>query len=63
RGLIDTYERAKEQNAVPLGLITSQTKLKRDVQKGRILTYDDVELDEQAFIVQLRRLQDTLGVR
>jgi len=34
----------------------------RDVPVDQPLTYDDVELDPDAVIVQLRRLQDSLGL-
>ena len=57
-GLIDTFENARKDNALPLGLVSSKVKLKTDVKKGETLTYDMVELDENSLILQLRRLQD-----
>ncbi|MDI3534614.1 MAG: hypothetical protein PWQ82_979 [Thermosediminibacterales bacterium] len=59
-GTIDTYESALLKNALPLGLVNKNVKLKTDVRKGEIITYDMVELDENSFILQLRRLQDRL---
>ncbi len=57
-GLIDTYDNAQKENALPLGLVSSKVKLKTDVKKGETLTYDMVELDEDSLILQLRRLQN-----
>lgn len=57
-GLIDTYDNARNDNALPLGLVSSKVNLKTDVKKGETLTYDMVELDENSLILQLRRLQD-----
>ncbi|HHX24645.1 MAG: NAD(P)H-dependent oxidoreductase [Tepidanaerobacteraceae bacterium] len=57
-GSIDTYENAKSINALPLGLVNSKVRLKRDVRRGETLTYDTVELDENSLILQLRRIQE-----
>ena len=57
-GLTDTYDNAKKDNALPLGLVNPNVKLKTDVKKGEALTYDMVELDEGSLILQLRRIQD-----
>ncbi len=57
-GTIDTYENSKAINALPQGLITKNTKLIRDVKKGEIITYDDVILDNDSLVVQLRKIQD-----
>lgn len=59
-GTINTYENAKLQKALPLGLVNKNVRLKKDVKKGEIITYDMVDLDENSFILQLRRLQDRL---
>lgn len=55
-------ERARELNAVPIGLL-QHSKLK--VAKGvdEIITYDDIELDETRPLVAMRRLQDSLVAR
>lgn len=57
-GTIEVASKAKEINAVPVGLITKKTVLKVDVKKGDVITYDMVDLDESALVTQLRRLQD-----
>ncbi|MFS8581156.1 MAG: NAD(P)-dependent oxidoreductase, partial [Novibacillus thermophilus] len=57
-GQLQTVGEAKKANALPVGLIDNRTKLKRDVRKGDVLTYDDVLLNDDSFIVHLRRLQD-----
>jgi len=56
-----TIDAAKAQaiNAIPMGLIAGCT-LKRDLEAGQIVTYDDVELDEKRPLVIMRRLQDSL---
>jgi predicted homoserine dehydrogenase-like protein len=59
-GTIEIAEVAKQEKAVPLGLINRKTKLIRDVKKGELVTYNDIELDTDSFIVQLRQLQDQL---
>ncbi|MCR1898707.1 NAD(P)-dependent oxidoreductase [Irregularibacter muris] len=59
-GTIDTYEKAKGENAVPLGLITKNTKLIKDVKEGQLITYDMIELDTSTLIYKLRNLQETL---
>lgn len=59
-GLLQTVEEAKKTNALPIGLIDHKTKLKRDVKQGEVLTYDDVELNNDSFIVHLRHLQNEL---
>lgn len=57
-GTIERADIAKELGALPLGLINKKTKLKKDVKKGELITYDMVELDSDSLIVQLRKLQD-----
>lgn len=59
-GTIQTYEEAKAGNALPIGLINPQTRLKCDVKKGEIIRYDMVELDENSLVYQLRKEQDEI---
>lgn len=59
-GMIDTVQNAKKENALPVGLANNKVKLKKDVKKDEIITYDDVELDEGSIVLQLRRLQDNI---
>jgi len=56
-GMIEHYTAAREENLLPLGL-SEGCRLKKDIQKGRPITYNDVELVENSTILQLRRLQD-----
>jgi len=59
-GRIEKARIAKQENLLPLGLSTKCT-LKRDLQQGEFLTYDDVEIaDTDDLVFQLRRLQDNL---
>jgi predicted homoserine dehydrogenase-like protein len=55
-----SFEEAKAKNALPLGLVNKNTKLKQDVKKGELITYDMVELDQSSYILGLRREQDEL---
>ncbi|MFZ7120391.1 MAG: NAD(P)H-dependent oxidoreductase [Eubacteriaceae bacterium] len=59
-GSFDSYENAKAEKAVPLGLITKKTKLLTPKKPGEIITYDDIELDKSTLIYKLRELQETL---
>ncbi len=58
-GMIDSAETAREENLAPLGLLAG-ARLTRDVEVDHILTYDDVEIDSNTTIAQLRALQDRL---
>ena len=59
RGLIDPAEDFARDGLVPLGVLAGAT-LKRDVPVDHTLTYDDVELDESALIVRMRRIQESM---
>jgi predicted homoserine dehydrogenase-like protein len=56
-GLCEKAEVARAQNLLPLGLADG-VRLKHDVAKGTAIAYDMVELNEDSFILKLRRLQD-----
>lgn len=58
-GQIIDHKIQREKNLLPIGLITKETKLKKDVKKGSLLTYNDVIL-EDVRIVELRKEQDRL---
>ncbi len=60
RGLIDDADDFARDNAVPLGVLAG-AKLRHDVPVDHLLTYDDVELDEDSVIVKLRRMQDAMA--
>jgi predicted homoserine dehydrogenase-like protein len=38
--------------------LADDVKLKRDVPQGEAISYDMVELNEDSFVLKLRRLQD-----
>lgn len=59
-GTIDTYETAKEENLLPIGLINENTIVKRDIKKGELITNDMVELDKDTMIYKLRQMQDEI---
>ncbi len=55
--LIDTYEIAKQENLLPIGLAKGAI-VKNTIPKDQPITYKDVELQESSTLIQLRRLQD-----
>ncbi|MDJ0756557.1 MAG: SAF domain-containing protein [Ardenticatenaceae bacterium] len=58
-GMIDRAAAAHAGRMLPLGLAVG-ARVIRDVPLGQPLTYDDVELDDDQLIVQLRRQQDEM---
>jgi predicted homoserine dehydrogenase-like protein len=59
-GSIETYEKAKEDNLLPIGLVNKNTIVKQDIKKGEFITYDMVELDKTTTIYKLRQLQEEM---
>lgn len=59
RGSIDTYETAKEQKLLPLGLAKGCV-LNTDVPKDTVITYEMIDSIPESALLQLRKLQDTL---
>ena len=59
-GTIEKFKVAKEMDALPVGLVNKDTVLKQDIKKGDVITYNMVQLKEDSFILQMRRLQDQL---
>ncbi|PTL37509.1 NAD(P)H-dependent oxidoreductase [Alkalicoccus saliphilus] len=57
-GKIYEYKEAEELQALPIGLVNKQVKLKRSIPKGEVITYKDVELEGESFIWELRKSQD-----
>ena len=53
-GSIETYEVAKKENLVPIGLINNKAIAKKDIRKGEYITYNMVELDTESEIYKLR---------
>jgi predicted homoserine dehydrogenase-like protein len=58
-GMIDTAQEARNANALPIGLAPGAC-LVRSVARGNVITWDDVQLDENSLVVRLRRRQDEL---
>lgn len=58
-GGIERADVAITDHLLPLGL-SERARVVRPVSQGQTLTYEDVILDEQSFIVHARRLQDLL---
>jgi predicted homoserine dehydrogenase-like protein len=58
-GLMEEAEQVKKLNGLPVGLAPGAI-LSRPVSAGQFLTWDDVQLDENSRVVQLRRQQDAL---
>jgi predicted homoserine dehydrogenase-like protein len=58
-GVIEDAGVAKGENLVPLGLLAG-ARVVRDLETDQVLTYDDVEIDQNSTIAQLRALQDRL---
>ena len=56
-GLIEKAEVARAENLLPLGLADG-VKLNRAVSQGEAISYDRVDLNEESFVLKLRRLQD-----
>lgn len=59
RASIETFDVARKGNMLPVGLAKG-AKLKCDVQKDGVITYDMVELNEKSILLQLRRMQDAM---
>ncbi|NLB71933.1 MAG: NAD(P)-dependent oxidoreductase [Chloroflexi bacterium] len=55
-----SYSEAKALNALPIGLVNGKTRLKEDVKKGQLITYQMVDLAEDSYILKLRKEQDAL---
>ncbi len=56
-GMIERADVTQKEDLLPIGLAPG-TRLVKDVPQDQPVTYADVELDETATIVQLRRMQD-----
>jgi predicted homoserine dehydrogenase-like protein len=58
-GLIDKAENTQKMNALPVGLAPGAV-ITKPVQAGSYITWDDIKLDENSRVVQLRKEQDQL---
>ncbi len=57
-GICEKATIARAENFLPLG-VSVGAKLKHDVAAGEAISYDMVDLNEDSFVLQLRRLQDS----
>lgn len=58
-GVIEGAEETRRLEALPVGLAPG-AKMVRAVEPGEVITWEDVELDENSTVVRLRRQQDEL---
>jgi predicted homoserine dehydrogenase-like protein len=58
-GVIEDAATAKAEQLVPLGLLAG-ARVVRKVKTDQVLSYEDVEINSNSTIAQLRALQDTL---
>jgi predicted homoserine dehydrogenase-like protein len=58
-GLIDKAENTQMMNALPVGLAPGAV-ITKPVQAGSYITWEDIKLDENSRVVQLRKEQDQL---
>lgn len=61
-GRIMTHQDLVQGSYLPMGLITKDNTLKVDVKKDQIIRRDMIAIDENEFIVKLRKDQDRLGL-
>ena len=58
-GLLEEYDKAKQENLLPVGL-SQGCILKKDMEKNQLIKYNDVNLIEDSLVLQLRILQDQI---
>lgn len=59
-GSVDSYEVAKKENLVPIGLINNNAIVKKDIKKGQYISYDMIDIDKTTEIYKLRMEQEKL---
>lgn len=59
-GSVAEYQESKAKGYVPFGLVNGNAVMLRDVSKGELLTFDDVQIDETTLIYKLRQEQEKL---
>ncbi|MBT2258413.1 NAD(P)H-dependent oxidoreductase [Priestia megaterium] len=60
RGVLETHQDMKQNDHIPIGLISGKVVAKKDIRQGQFLTTDDIELDPTTTVWKLRSLQDHL---
>lgn len=61
RASIEKADIARKGNMLPVGLAKG-ARMKEDVKKDEVITYDMVELNDNSVLLQLRRMQDQMYV-
>lgn len=59
-GTLEDAKTQKQENHVPIGIITENSYAKRDINKDTIICEDDIELDGDNIIVKIRKKQDKI---
>lgn len=59
-GTIVRHEKVMTDRLLPIGIITEKTIATKDIAKDTYITEDMVELDEEATITRLRRIQNSM---
>lgn len=57
-GLAEKAGIARKENLLPIGL-AEDVQVIRKIPKDEVITYDDIELYEESFLLKLRKMQDT----
>lgn len=57
-GKILSAEEAKQQNALPIGLVDSSQVIVKPVRQGEVITYDHIENTQSSIIWELRKLME-----
>lgn len=60
RGVLETHEEMEKEAHIPIGLISGKVVAKKFIKAGTFITEEDVELDENTSVWQLRKLQDSI---
>lgn len=56
-GTLYSQQESAAANALPIGLVDANVVMKRAVKKGEMITYDDIEQEQESMIWKLRSLQ------
>lgn len=59
-GTIELVDEARKEGLLPLGLVDSKTVVGRPIERGQVITYDDVVLNEDSAIVAIRKMQERI---
>ena len=60
RASVLDYDTSFKQGGLPVGLVTKDAVVTKDVKKGELLTYDNVNIDKSSRVYGLRKEQEAL---